>query len=501
MARRNANGEGSIYKRADGRWEAAIYTRTTAGTRKRIRLYAATRAEAHAKLTEFKTKILNGFPVPDRTWKLGEYLDYWLEQIVTRNKRAGTYAQCETMVRLYLKPALGKTSLTHLSVTAVQMFLNEKLTAGYSIPTAIVIRKVLSAALTHAMREELLSRNVARLAVVPPYKAPKVAPWTANETTQFLRETQGETLHPAYTLLALYGLRRGELLGLRWCDVDLTGRVLHIRQQLQRVGKSLFQGPVKTDAGNRDEPLEELGVQALAAQREQQRQARLAAGDQWEGTDTPDALVFTTRTGHPIEPRNFLRSFQTACVRAGVRVVTVHRVRHANATLQKRLNVSDRDIQAGLGHSRVSTTQELYQYVDLTDRRIAIKKVEQALTGSQEKNDQADGLGRPPEVDSRQDVPSTANLWDKLVHSTSGGAYRIRTDHLFHAMLDLKGSTSDCCRDNSIRFSRNNQEDRIQQIGRAAANLGRRWKIGAVAVDLAVKKHDARERANTTPQA
>src|SRR5579872_2545895 len=164
VAKKRANGEGTIYHRKDGRWEVAMKAATTAGTRKRIRKYARTRAEADELLTDLKQQVQQGVPLPDKTWKLGAYLDYWLENVVRIDRRLATQELYEATVRLNLKPALGDYPLQRLTVPLVQAFVNQQLDEGrHSLRKVQIMRTVLSAALTNAMREELLSRNVARL--------------------------------------------------------------------------------------------------------------------------------------------------------------------------------------------------------------------------------------------------------------------------------------------------------------------------------------------------
>jgi hypothetical protein len=154
MARRNANGEGTVYRRKDGRYEGAAYLLTTDRTPKRIRVYGKTRAEVHGKLVKAKAKAQQGLPIFTKALKLDCYLDRWLEHLVKPSKRPATYAQCEMITRLYLKPELGTRTLQQLTVPIVQDFLNRMIAGGHSIPKVQVIRKVLSSALTHAMREE-----------------------------------------------------------------------------------------------------------------------------------------------------------------------------------------------------------------------------------------------------------------------------------------------------------------------------------------------------------
>jgi len=152
-------------------------------------------------------------------------------------------------------PGLGRYRLDRLSVAVEQAWLNSRLAAGDSIAKVHVMRTVLGAALTRAMREELVSRNVARLVTLPPDRPARQQPWSASEALAFLQAARGDRLYPAFVLLLVYGLRRGEVLGLSWRDVDLEHDVVQIRQQLQRVRGRLRLGPVKTNAGRRDLPL------------------------------------------------------------------------------------------------------------------------------------------------------------------------------------------------------------------------------------------------------
>ena len=166
--RRRHNGEGTISgPRKDGRYVAAFYAPTTAGTYKRVYVYGRTWEQARDRLVEEQAKIVRGIPVAAESWKLGAYLDYWLETVVKQSKRPATYALYETIIRLYLKPGLGHHGLRRLSVSVIQGYLNARLADGQSIRNVHLMRQVLSAALTRAVREEVISRNTARLAELP----------------------------------------------------------------------------------------------------------------------------------------------------------------------------------------------------------------------------------------------------------------------------------------------------------------------------------------------
>jgi integrase len=155
----------------------------------------------------------------------------------------------------------------------------------------------------------------------------------------FLNAAKSDPLYPAFVLLLLYGMRRGEVLGLRWRDVDLTVGKLYVRQQLQRIRGELQTGPVKTRAGNRDLPIPAMACAALLSRRAKQAADREVFGAAWQDT----GLVFTTRTGRPVEPRNLDRSFLRICQAHKIRVIAVHHVRHTTASLLKMLHVPPRD--------------------------------------------------------------------------------------------------------------------------------------------------------------
>src|SRR5215510_5166730 len=184
--RRRVNGDGSVYKRQqDGYWVGAFYARTTSGARKRVVVYGKTLNEARDKLGKAQQQARAGIPVPDEAWKLGLYLEYWLENFVKRNRRPATYALYEMTSRLYLIPGLGNRRLTSLTVPIVQQFLNQRLEKGDSVRKVLVMRTVLSAALSRAVREELIVRNVARLAELPEWQRGTIRPWTAIEARGF----------------------------------------------------------------------------------------------------------------------------------------------------------------------------------------------------------------------------------------------------------------------------------------------------------------------------
>jgi integrase len=385
-AGRRLNGEGSITLRADGRWMGRFYAWTTTGTRKRITVYGRTRKEATEKMREAQEHNRQGIPVPDRAWKLADWLDYWLENVVAPNRRPATYRLYEMTVRLHLKPGLGSIPLNRLSASRVQAFFNGQLSAGRSVRTVQVMKTVLSSALSRAMREELVVRNVARLAELPTWERTPITPWSAAEARAFLDVAKKDSLYPAFMLLLVYGFRRGEVLGLRWRDVDEQDGEIRIRQQVQRIKGELRFYPVKTAAGRRDLPLLPIAQSMLDLRHQAQAADRQELGRAWQD----NGLIFTTKTGRPVEPRNLVRSFHRICDANKLRDIKVHHLRHTTATLLKNLGVPARDAQIILGHSRLAVTLEIYTHEDRQAQRQALGRISEALGHGSE----------PPTVDT-----------------------------------------------------------------------------------------------------
>jgi len=475
MTHARANGEGTIYRRKDGRYEGAAYFRTTSGVHKRLRVYGRTREEVHTRLTEAKAKAQQGIPLPDRTWRLGSYLDYWLDQVVHTNRRPKTYEQYEGAIRLYLKPGLGTCALSRLSVPMVQSFLNQKISEGHSVRKVQIIRTVLSSALSRAVREELVGRNVARLVELPAWQKGEIRPWSVDEARRFLDAARLHPLYPAFLLLLLCGLRRGEVLGLRWRDIDFETAEIHIRQQLQRVGRALVQSEVKTKAGRRDLPLLGLVREALLIHQGCQEAARRVAGEDWIGTGTSDELVFTTGSGRPIEPRNFVRSFWRICAQYDIRIIKLHHVRHTAATLLKNLGVPARDAQLILGHSQISVTQEIYQHDDMDARRSTLGQVEELLL-------KTTMYGRE-RLRCRQKQPSGPGFREIITTVLSGGPTGTRTQDTL-----LKSSIY------------GSLEDRLTSINLVMQDRTRQWLLGCVAVKNSRQIIVGGCGAPTTPQ-
>ncbi|MFJ8432016.1 tyrosine recombinase XerC [Kitasatospora sp. NPDC094019] len=396
---KRGNGEGSIYPYRNG-FAAYAWVTTPTGKRDRKYVYGKTRTEVHDKWLKLHNAAKAG-PVATSTPTMEQYLAFWLKEEVEVNLKPLTAATYETAVRLYIVPFLGSKRVDKLSVRDVREWLNklgtacqccaqgkderrdkdrrkccaigqccEQVLSKRSVADA---RTVLRSALTYAISEEMISRNVAQLVKMAKPRSRKVVPWSVEEASRFLESarTARDPLYGAYVMILVLGLRKGEVLGLRWSDVMLDRGEILVQQQLQRVRRRLLQSEVKTDASESMLPLPEICRAALLLRQKRREADKLAAGELWTDSD----LVFTTRYGTPIEPRNFNRRFEFRCKEAGVRLIRVHDTRKTCGTLLAALDVHPRVAMQILRHSQFAVTMEIYTQVPSEETRKALRKL------------------------------------------------------------------------------------------------------------------------------
>ncbi len=400
---RRSNGQGSVYQRADGLWIGAAYVLTTTGHRKRTTVSGKSADDVNQKLTRKIADSDRGIPVPSESWTVEAYLNYWLENIV-RPKRPKTYQGYEGVVRRRIVPGLGRHKLHLLSVTQVRTFLTrlrhecrccasgidaarpEEERACCAVgrccgkvlsPRSIQhTHAVLRNALQNAMREELVSRNVAKLVQVPAPKYRINRGLSLEQARELLEAASEDRLHALYVLALYLGMRRAELLGLVWEAVDLDERYLEINQTLQRVDGELTMLPPKTDSSERTVPLPQVVVDALIAHRNRQCVEREEAGAEWEDS----GLVFTSRRGTPLEPDNLRRSWYPLREQLGAGHVRFHDLRHSCVTLLLGLGVPPHIVQEIVGHAHLGVTMGIYAHVSLTEKRAALDRLEEGLS-------------------------------------------------------------------------------------------------------------------------
>src|SRR5215469_6073703 len=267
MARKRNAGEGSIFPRSDGRWCAQLDLGWEGGKRRRKYVYGATAQEVQDQLLKARVDRAAGLPVVVERQSLSGFLQDWLENSVKPSVRPLTHEQYRQHVKLYLAPLLGQHRLAKLALQHVRAFLKKKLADGLSPRTVQLSLVILRRALGQAVKDGLVVRNVAGLVDAPRWKRPEVKPWGPTEAAKFLETIKGEPLEAAYLAALSLGLRRGEVLGLRWSDVDFEAKTITIAQALARVGGKLHFIEPKTRQSRRRLPLHDGLVAALREHR------------------------------------------------------------------------------------------------------------------------------------------------------------------------------------------------------------------------------------------
>ena len=390
MATRGRN-EGSIFKRKDGRWVGSLNLGWENGKRKRRHFYAATAADVQAQLLKARSDQSRGLPVATERQTVAQFLEGWLEHTLKTRARPRSVESFTAIVNRHIVPVLGKIRLDKLTPEQLQALLEKKRQPykvkskggkevekhGLSPQTIANIRTVLRSALGQALRWGMVARNVATLIDAPRIPRPQTHALDIDGARKLLEAARGDRFEAIIILALTLALRRGEILGLRWSDVDFEGRALRVNQALQRIGGSLQVTEVKTERSRRVVAIPESVVRALKTRRAQQAQERVLAGPQWKDSD----LAFTNPTGGPLEPITLHREYKRMLKAAGLPTnVRFHDLRHTAASLLLAQGVHLRVIMELLGHSSISLTANTYSHVmpaamrDVADKMEAILK-------------------------------------------------------------------------------------------------------------------------------
>ena len=375
--KRRSNGDGSVYKRSNGNWSALATVTLVNGDKKRKCVTAKTRDAVMTKLRELLEQENRHIPYSDKDWTIAEYLDYWMTEIQIHRIRETTTASYSVAINNYIKPTLGNRKLQKLSASDVRRAMDVLHERGFSARTKLEFLRVLSSCLSCAMREEIISRNVAQLVEKPKHTPKKSIIWTAAQAFLFLQTAKSHPQYIAFLLLLTYGMRRGEALGLRWNDIDFDSNVIHVRQQIDRINGVIKARDLKTANSRRELPLVPSVRAALF------EHAKLLGITPPPFSHNPEystyGTVVSSRAGTPLEPRNLARIFYELIKKANLPRIRIHDTRHMAATFLKDLNVPVKDAQLILGHSNISTTLNIYQHGSPETQRTAMVSVENLL--------------------------------------------------------------------------------------------------------------------------
>jgi integrase len=361
--RKRGQREGTIRKRGDGRWEGRIALGWQNGKRRLAYFYGRTRDDVQQLIIKALHDRSQGLPVVADKQTVAGFLAHWLEHTTKPTVRPRTYQSYELLARLHILPDLGNVPLVKLTPEHVEGLLARKLKAGLASQTVRHVRTVLRRALAQALKRGNVVRNVATMVDPPRLERRRQGHvLDAEQARTLLAAADGDRLMaPLLTLALTLGARRGELLGLRWSDLDVeTGRV-SIQQSVQRyTGTGLQATDPKTERSRRTLNLPQACTRVLRTWRAHQAQERLAAGPEWRDL----GYIFTTPLGTPVDPRNLHRKFKSLIGAAGLPPATrFHDLRHACATYLLSQGIALRTISDLLGHSSISVTSDVYAHV------------------------------------------------------------------------------------------------------------------------------------------
>ena len=353
MAR--GHGEGSIYRRKDGRWVAVI---TIEGNGRKY-YYGDTRKEVQEKLKTVLHEQQQGILATGRQQKLGTYVTGWLENTHKLAVRESTYYQYKIVIERHIIPHLGHIMLRQLTPQHVALFYGKLLQSGLSDKRVRDIHKVLHRALDQAVEWNIVPRNVCDVVKPPRVAQQEMQALSPEQARRLLAATEEHRLSALFTLALITGMREGELLGLRWTDIDYQSKCLHVNRTVARIGNlGIKITEPKTARSRRRIALPDLILQVLQDHRRAQEAQR--KDEQWNA----EQWVFCNREGHVQDAGSLWHIWKGALEKAGLpREMHFHGLRHSAATILLSMGVPMKVVQEILGHSNISTTLGTYIHV------------------------------------------------------------------------------------------------------------------------------------------
>ena len=369
MARRQHN-EGSVFQRKDGRWVASI--RLENGKKKQR--YFKTEKEAQLALRKMLHEQEQGtLPTgPNQTLKV--YLEHWLEQVHKLSTvRISTYEMYRIVIYKHIIPLLGHIQLQKLTPQQVQVFYTKKLDEGLSSKRVRGFHAVLHSALQNAVKWNLVGRNVCDLVTPPIPQRHEIQPLTPEQAQRLLQVARERKLETLLTVAVATGMRRGELLGLHWHDIDFNEGCLYVRRTVGRIGKfGVVVSEPKTRRSRRKIVLPGFVVDALKQHQEGQQAVREKAGTQWREKD----IVFCNMYGDYLSTTNLQIAFKGLLQRAELPNIRFHDLRHSAASFLAKLNVHPKVVQEILGHSTIAMTLDIYSHLFPSTHQEAMSRLD-----------------------------------------------------------------------------------------------------------------------------
>ena len=378
MAKRRANGEGSIRKRKDGRWEGRYTAGRDPVTGRTIykNVLGKTQAEVKAKL---KSAIEKSGVQSLRTerYTVGQWLYTWMENYAKLQVRPSSHKTYQGFIENHIKPALGDIPLEKLTAMNLQRLYKHLLEngrvectesrskpKGLSVKTVRNINQMISSALNCAVEQRLIPSNPTKGCVLPKLERKEMKILPPESLGTFFEEARRSGVFELYYVDLATGLRRGELLGLKWSDVDLDKGIIHIRRQVLRQNGKVVEAPLKTKNSYRNIAIGAETIEVL------------------KGMEQKDEYVFPSPYGGPISPDSVLHMLQRVLKRAGLERIRFHDLRHTFSVLALQNGVDVKTLSAMLGHYSAGFTLDTYAHVTTSMQKQAANAVGNFLSGT-----------------------------------------------------------------------------------------------------------------------
>jgi len=378
MAKRRANGEGSIRKRKDGRWEGRYTAGRDPVTGKVIykNVLGKTQAEVKAKL---KTAIekSGSLGITTEHYTLGQWLDAWMENYAKLQVRPSSHKTYQGFIENHIKPTLGDISLEKLTSMDLQRLYKHLLESGrvectesrskpkgLSVKTVRNINQMISTALNCAVEQRLISSNPTKGCVLPKLERKEMKILPPESLGTFFEEARRSGVFELYYVDLATGLRRGELLGLKWSDIDLDKGIIYVRRQILRQNGEVVEAPLKTKNSYRSIAIGADAIKVL------------------KGMEQRDEYVFPSPFGGPMSPDSVLHMLQRILKRAGLERIRFHDLRHTFSVLALQNGVDVKTLSAMLGHYSAGFTLDTYTHVTTSMQKQAANAVGNFLSGT-----------------------------------------------------------------------------------------------------------------------
>ncbi len=371
MAKRRGNHEGSIYRRKDGLWCAQVTL-----DRHRLTKYSKSQSECRDWIKQTLAKVEGGLTYEGTQLTLARFMDTWLhgKELARRPSTVNGYRR---YAELYILPALGHARLQDILPGLIKQLYAQLKQEGRGARTIQLVHVTLHAAFKQAVREGFLGRNPVDAIERPKVERVEFQILNEGQARQFLIAASGSLLETLFYLALTTGMRKGELLGLKWSDLDEEKGVLLVQRQLQQIPrKGFILVPTKTKAGRRQIKIGQGAISQLKAHRERQEKLKADADEQWREND----LIFTTGIGTFLDQSKVSKEFKRLLKKAGLPSIRFHDLRHTSISFLLGMGTPVNAVQRRAGHSKASVTTDVYGHSLDGSQEEAAVKIEELVT-------------------------------------------------------------------------------------------------------------------------